>query len=237
MNIKREFSKHAHSYQKFNQIQTEVAKTVVSTLTCKEMAGCKPTKILDLGCGSGTLYKLIDWKIEKFVGVDFSSPMLALHPKSKTVTCKLGDFNDAALFAALKKEDFECIVSASALQWADDLEKVLRNIANLSLPFSLAIFSAGTFATLHATAGINSIIPSYEMLKELSQKCLHVNAQKVLYQLEFDNTREMFAYIKKSGVSAHRNLLTYKATKKLMQEYPLHYLEFEVVYINSFSNA
>jgi len=47
----------------------------------------------------------------------------------------------------------------------------------------------------------------------------------------------MLRYIKKSGVSGGRNLLTYKQTKKLMDEYPLNYLEFEVVYINSFSKA
>ncbi len=39
--------------------------------------------------------------------------------------------------------------------------------------------------------------------------------------------------IKKSGVSGSRKLLSYKQTKKLMQEYPLNYLEFEVAFITS----
>jgi malonyl-CoA O-methyltransferase len=75
------------------------------------------------------------------------------------------------------------------------------------------------------------------MIKNLSEKCLHVKVEKVLYTLEFENTREMLRYIKKSGVSGNRNVLSYKQTKSLMQEYPLSYLEFEVVYINSFSKA
>ena len=231
MKISKEFSKHAHKYQHLNQIQTEVAKTVVSTLTCK------PKKILDLGCGSGAIYNLIDWKIEKFVGVDFSSNMLSLHPKAHNITCKLGDFNDTQLFKELLAEEFDCIISASALQWADDLESVFSEIAKFSLPFSLAIFSSGTFSTLNKTAGVSSIIPSYEMIKKFSEKCLHVKVKKVLYTLEFENTREMLRYIKKSGVSGNRNVLSYKQTKNLMQEYPLSYLEFEVVYINSFSKA
>lgn len=250
MNIQREFSKHAYTYEQRNQIQTEVAKKLVESL--KQSLTFKPQKILDLGCGSGTIYKLIDWELKKFVGVDFSSAMLALHPQGDALApkghfaCKLGDFNDDKLFAQLQEEDFDFIISASALQWADDLESVFAHIAKLNLPFSLAIFSSGTFATLNKTAGIDSIIPSYEKIKQLSQKCLHAkcpvgvretNIEKVVYTLAFESTREMFAYIKKSGVSANRNLLTYRETKKLMQEYPLNYLEFEVVYINSFSKA
>ncbi len=237
MSINKEFSKHAHKYQQLNQIQAEVAKKLISSLSNK------PKKILDLGCGSGAIYNLIDWEIEKFVGVDFSSNMLSLHPKAKNVTCKLGDFNDTKLFEELLKEEFDYIISASALQWASDLEKVFSDIAKFHLPFSLAIFSSGTFATLNKTAGVNSIIPSYETLKELAEKCLHakcpegVGTEKISYTLEFENTREMFRYIKRSGVSGGRNLLTYKQTKKLMQDYPLTYLEFEVVYINSFSKV
>jgi len=239
MSINKEFSKYAHKYQQLNQIQAEVAKKLITSLTPTGHPACKPKKILDLGCGSGAIYNLIDWEIEKFVGVDFSSNMLSLHPKAENVTCKLGDFNDAKLFEALREEEFDYIISASALQWASDLEKVFSNIARFHLPFSLAIFSSGTFTTLKKTAGVESIIPSYKTLKELAEKHLHVDVgiEKVFYTLEFENTREMLRYIKRSGVSGGRNLLTYKQTKKLMDEYPLNYLEFEVVYINSFSKA
>ena len=239
MSINKEFSKHAQKYQQLNQIQSEVAKHLVNSFT----STCKPKKVLDLGCGSGAVYKLIDWDLEKFVGVDFSSSMLALHPQAKNVTCRLGDFNEQHLFKELLKEDFDFIVSASALQWADDLERVLCDIAKFDLPFSLALFSSGTFATLNKTASISSIIPSFETINELIKKYLHVKSsfdikiEKVFYTLEFESTREMFRYIKKSGVSGGRNLLTYRQTKKLMEEYPLNYLEFEVVYINSFSKA
>ncbi len=238
MSVNQEFSKHAHKYQQLNQIQAEVAKKLITS-----MPTCKPKKILDLGCGSGAIYKLIDWEIEKFVGVDFSSNMLSLHPEAQNVTCKLGDFNDAKLFEELREEEFDYIISASALQWAADLDRVFSDIAKFDLPFSLAIFSSGTFATLNKTAGVDSIIPSYETLKELAEKSLHakcsigISVEKISYTLEFENTREMLRYIKRSGVSGGRNLLTYKQTKKLMDEYPLNYLEFEVVYINSFSKA
>ncbi|MDD2357730.1 MAG: methyltransferase domain-containing protein [Thiovulaceae bacterium] len=239
MSVNKEFSKYAHKYQQLNQIQAEVARKLITSLTRTGHPACKPKKILDLGCGSGAIYNLIDWEIEKFVGVDFSSNMLSLHPKAQNVTCKLGDFNDTKLFEELREEQFDYIISASALQWADNVQRVFSDIAKFDLPFSLAIFSAGTFATLNKTAGLSSIIPSYEILKEFAQNALHVDVsiEKLSYSLEFENTREMLRYIKRSGVSGGRNLLTYKQTKKLMDEYPLRYLEFEVVYINSFSKA
>jgi malonyl-CoA O-methyltransferase len=231
MSISKEFSKHAHKYSQLNQIQAEVAKELITSLTCK------PKKILDLGCGRGALYSLIDWSIEKFVGVDFAPNMLLLHPKAENVSCILGDFNDKDLFKSLQKDDFDHIVSASALQWAGDLKDVFSQISEFGVPFSLALFTSGTFETLHKTAGITSMIPSFEDIEKLANECLHVNVKRISYTLEFNTTREMFSYIKKSGVSGGRNVLNYTQTKRLMQEYPLNYLEFEVVYINSFSKA
>ncbi len=231
MKVSREFSKYAREYPKFNQIQEEVAKKLIASLTSK------PKKILDLGCGSGAVYNLIDWEIEKFVGIDFSHKMLELHPKSSAVRCMLGDFNDTALFEKLLKEEFDYIVSASPLQWAEDLDGVLKNIARFNTPFSLAIFTSGTFAAINKTANIDPVTPSKAKVIDLAKKYLPADIEVVNYSLEFESVRDMFRYIKKSGVSAGRNVLDYKQTKKLMDEYPLNYLEFEVVYINSFSKA
>jgi len=67
----------------------------------------------------------------------------------------------------------------------------------------------------------------------LQKKYFEANFEVINYKLEFENTREMFRYIKKSGVSASRKVLNYKQTKELINNYPLNYLEFEVVYISS----
>ena len=55
----------------------------------------------------------------------------------------------------------------------------------------------------------------------------------IRYSLSFDSVRDMFRYIKRSGVSGNRNVLTYKGTKRLMETYPLDYLEFEVLFIRN----
>ena len=226
MKISTEFSKYAEDYGHYNVIQNQVADKLLQYVTQE------PKKILDLGCGSGALYKKIDWHVEHFVGVDFAQGMLELHPKAEHVECIYGNFNDAKLFKYLRTYSFDYIFSASALQWADDLEQVFQNIVTLNAPVALAIFTANTFKTLNKTAGIKSLLRSRTEIEVLQKKYFSdAKLEVVAYKLEFATVRNMFRYIKKSGVSGSRKLLSYKETKQLMQNYPLNYLEFEVAFI------
>lgn len=227
MKISSEFSKHALQYDDYNVIQNRVIKKLLGKV--KE----KPKNILDLGCGNGSLCKAIDWEYEHFTGVDFAKGMLELHPKSKKIECINGDFNDETLFENLLTYIYDYIFSASALQWADDLEKVFANIKKLNAPVALAVFTSNTFKTLNQTASINSILRSADEVNELQKKYFDANFEVVNYKLEFESTRDMFRYIKRSGVSGARKILNYKESKKLLNEYPLDYLEFEVAFIYS----
>ncbi len=231
MKISSEFSKHAHSYAFYNEIQDKVANKLLSTLLYK------PKKILDLGCGDGSLCKKIDWNYKHFTGVDFAPKMLELHPKSKRIECVYGDFNDKMLFENLLTYDYDYVFSSSALQWADNLEAVFRNIQLLNVPIALAIFTSNTFKTLNETASLKSFLKSADEIYELQKRYFDANFEIVKYKLEFTSTREMFRYIKKSGVSGSRGVLNYKQTKYLFDNYPLNYLEFEVVFITSFSKS
>jgi len=227
MKISREFSKYAGDYEFRNSIQNLVVEKMLS------LVKGKPKCILDLGCGSGAVCKNISWEYTHFLGVDFADGMLALHPKKDKVELLYCDFNKAELFAKLEDKKFDYILSASSLQWADNLEGLFSSISTLKTPVALAIFTANTFKTLNKTAGIDSILKASEEIETLQKKYFNANFEVVEYRLEFENVREMFRYIKKSGVSGSRNLLSIKEMKKLMRDYPLDYLEFEVVYISS----
>lgn len=231
MKVQSEFSKYADQYGNYNIIQEKVVRKLLNDLQEQ------PRRILDLGCGKGALFSAIDWDVEHFVGVDFAPGMLELHPKEgdnvEVLECVYGDFNDVTLFEQLSYNDFDRIFSASALQWADDLENVFRNIAYLKKPVSLAIFSGSTFKTLFETAGVKPLLRSSDEVEELAKRYFNAKIKIVQYQLAFDSVREMFRYIKRSGVSGNRNLLGYKEMKTLMNSYPLDYLEFEVVFIQT----
>lgn len=228
MRVSSEFSKHALRYESHNSIQTLVIEKLLSLVLTQ------PKNILDLGCGSGALCRKIDWEYNHFTGVDFAQGMLDLHPKSQKIECVYGDFNTSALFQSLLSFSYDYIFSTSALQWAENLEETFRHIKRLDAPVALAIFTSNTFKTLNKTAGINPLLRSKDELNELQKRYFASATFEVLnYTLEFDSVREMFLYIKRSGVSGARNILSFKETKKLMQEYPLGYLEFEVAFIVS----
>ena len=226
MKVSSEFSKYAIHYGFYNVIQQKVAEKLLSCVMSE------PKNILDLGCGDGVLAKKIRWQYDKLLAVDFAQGMLDLHPKSEKIECIYGNFNDIGLFELLKAEyNIDYIFSASALQWADDMEKTFEQLQTFHTPVALAIFTANTFKTLYKTAGLEPLLIDTDRLNMLQKKYFNANFEVVHYRLEFDNVREMFRYIKKSGVSAARNVLSYKEMKKLMQEYPLNYLEFEVAFI------
>ena len=231
MKISSEFSKYASKYASLNIIQDKVADRLLSSITTK------PKNVLDLGCGNGVLCKKINWKYKHFTGVDFAKGMLELHPKSKKIECIYGNFNDKTLFEHLLTYKYDYIFSSSALQWADDLDMVFKNIKLLNAPIALAIFTSNTFKTLNKTVSIKSLLRSVDEIYNLQKKYFDINFEVVKYKLEFDSTREMFRYIKQSGVSGSRKILSYKQTKFLLENYPLNYLEFEVVFITSFSKS
>lgn len=227
MRVHQEFSRYASQYGTHNVIQTKVAQKLIADTPDA------PRKVLDLGCGNGTLFSCIDWEIESFRGVDFSATMLSHHPITPKTQLILDDFNDPKLFTQLSSMTFDRLYSASALQWAEDLDAVFKSIQTLNSSISLGIFTSGTFKTLYETAGLSPLLRSSEDVIEMASRHFDAQFEIVRYVLEFDTVREMFRYIKRSGVSGGRRALTYAQTKHLMNTYPLEYLEFEVLFITT----
>ena len=227
MNVSSEFSRFADHYGDYDIIQQKVADRLVASVSDR------PKTMLDIGCGRGAVAERIDWPYTYFLGVDFAPRMLELHPRNERMECVYGDFANPELYAWLQSYTFERIFSASALQWSPDLECTFRLIRSLDAPVSLAIFTAGTFRTLFDTAGIAPLLRGADEVGILSERILDASCEMVNYSLSFETTREMFRYIKRSGVSGNRNVLTYRQTKALMQSYPLEYLEFEVLFIQN----
>ena len=226
----KEFSRFAHQYNQHNEIQTQVAKTLVSKLQ-----GNSFPHILDLGCGSGAVVEnLKEGQYLSLTAFDSSQEMLDIHPYSKTITTVCGDFNKEHFTDALPREKYDLLLSSSALQWSTDLDQTFAQISPLSKKAYFAIFTSGTFKTLHDLGQINSPIHSSSLVEKSIRKYYkELNFELHSYTLAFDSVREMFRYIKKSGVSSGKKKLGFKETKRLMESYPLDYLEFEVLFVEA----
>ena len=228
-NVIKEFSRFAHQYDEHNMIQAEVAKTLISKLPLQRYS-----TILDLGCGSGEVFKNLQKQhisFDSFTAFDSAKSMLDIHPEVQNITKVCADFNNRIFLETLPGKDYDLLLSSSAIQWSKDLNFTLNALSSLSKTAYLAIFTSGTFKTLHQTANIKSPIYSAEELqKNILQHYDDVTFELHTYILHFDTVRDMFSYIKKSGVSSGEKKLSYKETKALMKSYPLDYLEFEVLF-------
>lgn len=233
-NVTEQFSRFAHQYNTYNIIQSKVAKTLIDALPLQSY-----DRILDIGSGAGEVFKNVkrrDISFKEFIAFDSSEPMLSLHPTEEKVIKICGDFNDKDFIKALPSSPYDILLSSSSLQWSRDLPLTLEKISTLSKTLHAAIFTAGTFKTLHQVANIRSPIYSAEILQEKILKYYDdVTFTLHHYTLSFGSTMEMFHYIKKSGVSSGEKKLSYRQTKQLMENYPLDHLEFEVLFVKGIS--
>lgn len=230
-NAIKEFSRYAHEYNTYNVIQAEVAKSLVEGLPTSHFA-----TVLDMGCGSGEIYKnLVKHRLtfDHFIALDSAQEMLEIHPSDKRVEKICADFNRAETFEKFTLTGEDLFITSSALQWSRDLDFTLCEIAKKTTDAYFAIFTSNTFKTLHQTAQVTSPIYSTERLESTIKKYYDAAFELREYKLHFKSPREMFNYIKKSGVSGGEKQLTYKQTKALMQNYPLDYLEFEVLFVKA----
>ena len=218
-----EFSKRAKSYQKTNIIQQKVVKKLIRGIKSQ------PKHILDLGCGEGAVWKEITWELERFIGVDKASNMCDLHPHHDKVTLHNIDFEDPSFYHDIKHIDMT--IASSSLQWAKDLEKMIMMIANHSDEIAFSLFCDGTFKTIYEMSKLPSFLPHHDKVLTLVSQYFDIYHDRQEYTLEFKDNLSKFRYIKDSGVSGGNRQLSYHDTKKLIDEYPLSYLEFEVLYI------
>ena len=229
MSVKNQFSKYAKEYQNHNIIQQIVAKSLVRELNFK------PKRILELGCGSGQVFSHISWEIDFYKAIDFSASMCELHPKASNIEVKCFDFDTQEFINEIKSDSYDIVLSSSALQWSKDLSKIIKHLSCITNEINAVLFTSNTFKTIQDITKIKSPILDEFSIKKAFSKYFKCEFETIMYKLEFDDKKELFDYIKKSGVSGGNTSLDFKEAKKLYKEYNLNYLEFEVIFVKTIS--
>lgn len=226
--IVKEFSRYANLYNQYNIIQNRVANELI-----EEVYISLNSNIIDIGCGSGAIYKNIvkkDLKFNNFIAIDYSDEMLKIHPKDKKVKKVVSDFNSLGFLDFLDTKN-NTIISSSALQWSNNLNLTLNEISKKTDNIYFTIFTSNTFKTLHKIANIKSPIHKKEELLKAIPKFFNATLEVKSYKLYFKTPKEMLSYIKNSGVRGGDKKMSIEATKRVLKEYPLDYLEFEVLFV------
>ena len=228
MSVKNQFSKYAKEYKNHNIIQQIVAKSLVRELKFQ------PKRILELGCGSGQVFNHISWEVEFYKAIDASVSMCELHPKSVNIEVKCLNFDTQDFINEIRNDSYDIVLSSSALQWSNDLSKIVQHLSYITKEINAVLFTSNTFKTIQEITKTKSPILDEDSIKEAFLKFFNCEFETILYKLEFDNKKDLFDYIKKSGVSGEKSL-SYSDSKKLYKEYPYNYLEFEVIFVKTIS--
>jgi len=219
-----EFSINAYRYDEHTALQQTIARELVAGITSK------PRNVMDLGCGSGAVYRNITWELEAFVGVDSAQAMCERHPRSPLVRIVNADF-DAPAFWDNLTSSYDAIISSSALQWSSDIEQLLRHISFTCKEGAFAIFTDKTFQSVYELSGLKTFLPHAKTLIQTCETYFTCKHEIKTFRLFFEDNLSLFRYIKKTGVSGGAKQLTFAQTKALIQNYPYDYLECEVLFI------
>ena len=223
--VQKQFSKHAKEYNSYNIIQQIISKALV-----REM-NVQPKRILELGCGSGQVFRNINFPFEYYKAIDFSQEMCDIHPKHKNLDVSCLNFDSQVFHDELKDEQFDMVLSSSALQWSKDLDKILQTISNISDNINMVLFTSNTFKTIFELTDTLSPILDIQSINNSFSQYYTCKYEVLNYKLEFDNKKDLFNYIKNSGVSGNQSTLSFEKAKYLYKNYHLGYLEFEVIFV------
>jgi malonyl-CoA O-methyltransferase len=223
MSIENQFTKYAKDYDDNNIIQRIVSKALVREITDE------PKRILELGCGSGQIFREIDWSFDSYKAIDFSYTMCEIHPKADNLIVKCFDFDTLSFLEEIQNDTYDLIISSSALQWSKNISLLLSHILPKTKRFKGVLFTSNTFKEIYAITKKEKSILSLEEI-QMAFGTYNATFEVLNYKLYFEDKRELFSYIKNSGVSGE-NKLDFKEAKHLYKNYHFNYLSFEVIFI------
>lgn len=133
---------------------TLVQKRVVMQLSdyIEKQINKAPENILDVGTGTGALLEKlrVHYRFATLTGIDIAPNMCKLAEQKLGNGCHI--INGDAEYLPFKTGTFDMVVSASALQWVNDLSSALNEMKRVLKPggdLKLAFFCAGTLGELH----------------------------------------------------------------------------------------
>lgn len=141
------FSSAAARYDQEARLQARIARAVIDQIP----ADCRPSTILDIGCGTGGLTRLLRrrWSEARIDAVDLAPGMIARARREHAGLDIAWHVADAMAFTA--PQPYDLVASSSALHWLVPVEAGMRHAASLVAPrgwLSAGLMLKGTLAEL-----------------------------------------------------------------------------------------
>ncbi len=239
--IIRNFSRCAHLYDKYADIQKEAARRLLETIHKDSFA-----KILEVGCGTGNYTRLLQDKFPKakLTALDISGKMIEVARqklKPENIEFIVKDAETVVL-----KGKFDLITSNACFQWLDDPVGAIAKYKGLLEPsgvISFSVFGPLTYLELNsALAGVlgGASLPASGFIDKEGIKEALVRNFKVISVKEnvikesLPDLRGLLDKIKYTGVRGEadwgRGIFTAGMLKELEEEYLKVHKKIKVTY-------
>lgn len=197
--LTQRFHKQRHTYEAEAFIQSSIAKGLIDRIL-----DINPffNKILEIGCGSGFLSRLIaDCYPEASITFwDICPTPPTGIDAHKFVCC------DAELaITSCNSEVYDLIISASTIQWFNSPARFIRNCYATLKPGGILAFSTfvhGNMAEISECTGHSLPLPDFQGWLSMCTDFEILFAEESFHQLSFDRPMDVFRHLKNTGVNS-----------------------------------
>lgn len=239
--IKDNFSRYAHLYDKYSDIQEEIGRELIGTITPNGFRN-----ILELGCGTGNFTRLLrnKFKQARLKALDISPEMIAICRRKladEDLEFFIGDAEDIDL-----KGRFDLITSNTTLQWFLDLEDTLVKYAGCLRKGGVIVFSTfgpQTFRELDwalkslfkgAAVPAAFFAPRGKLEKVLRDNFRTFQLFEKTYREKFSSLRDLLLKIKYSGIRGNglsrRKFFSQRSLNRMEEIYLKRFRSISVTY-------
>ncbi|WP_412057645.1 methyltransferase domain-containing protein [Bartonella sp. DGB2] len=222
--VRQRFGRAVLSYDTVGQIQRKAGEFLLEKT--RAALSEPPQTILDVGTGTGLMPMLLlpYYPHSQYCLNDIAPEMLAYCRKKfmavPSINYQLGDLS------TLNVAPHDLIVSNFALQWASNLQEVLRFYHNKTQRvFAFSVLMAGTFAQWYALLARYQPFapPPYLDADALRLLCRSISGAGSFYDWQeeytlcFANPRSFLLYLQKLGANAHVQSIALGALRSLLR--------------------
>lgn len=204
--VERRFAARLSSYNRYASVQNQICEylgVLADKYVSKEVK-----KVLEVGAGTGFLTATImpKFPLAKWYVNDITPEVRRFIDSinvSSDLTYVFGDAEHIEF-----EEDLDLVISSSAVQWFDNLERFISKLSITQDGFLiLSSFGEQNFQEIYQTIGVGLKYKSLEELTTIVKGCkfdiLHAEQQQII--LEFDTPIDVLKHIKMTGVNSIDN--------------------------------